>query len=135
MWRGGGESPPRARKNGEDVLAKVKVEVVCDFFAHTVKNTDGTYTRREYVRGDVLEMDAVEATRLSQGEEGGQPFVAKNSSGTDVLMYPPKTPGATRASVKMVHANAPVSAPVEEVPIVPAPAPSPAPAPKFGRGE
>lgn len=106
---------------------KVKVEVVAEQLMYTFPNGDGTYTTQKYLRGAVLEMDEEHAKSAAAGEVQGLPYVGKNAAGTEVWIYPPKTPGAARASVKILKgSDAKTTAPEQESVFVPAPQPKPA---------
>lgn len=106
---------------------KVKVEVVAERMTYSVENEDGTHTRTLYQRGDVFEMDEKDALDAAEGEIGGAPFVQRNSAGTEVWTYPSKTPGASRAAVKILtDKKTDVTPPRSQDVVKPAPAPKPA---------
>lgn len=107
-------------------MAKVKVEVLAEQMSYSFKNEDGTHTRQEYVRGQVFEMEEGEALAAAEGEAPKPMQIVKNSAGTEVWSAGPKTPGAARAAVRILPAEAPVSAPVKSDTVTPAPAPKPA---------
>lgn len=117
---------PRRTETGEGGLGMVKVEVLAEQLSYSQKNADGTHTRADYVRGQVLEMDEESALQASEGEASGSSSIQKNSAGTPVWIYPPKTPGVARAAVRIVASEAKVSEPVKKSFVTPAPAPKPA---------
>lgn len=103
----------------------VKVQVHAEQMFHSVDNGDGTHTTRHYRRGDVFLMPESEALSAAEGELPGKPMIIRNSAGTDVWGYPPKTPGAARAAVEILKEDAavPISAPMKSERFVPAPEP------------
>jgi hypothetical protein len=101
----------------------VKVEVIAEQLSYSFDNGDGTHTRREYVRGDVMEMDEASALSSAEGVPPGEMTVQANSAGSLLFTMPPKPLGAARAAVKILSGDASVSKPLKEERVVPAPEP------------
>lgn len=105
-------------------MAKVKVEVLAEQLSYSYKNPDGTHTRADYVRGQVLEMEEEDALVAAEGEPVLATGIKKNAAGTETFYGPDRTPGTKRAAVKIIADVAiPVSKPVEIARVTPAPAP------------
>jgi flagellar basal body rod protein FlgG len=105
-------------------MPKVKVEVLAEQLSYSYQNPDGTHTRADYVRGQVLEMEENDALVAAEGEPVLPTGIKTNSAGTPTFWGPERTPGTRRASVRIIADVAvPVSKPVDIAKVIPAPAP------------